>query len=794
VKFDLPNYTFLIKNITKSKITMKKLLTIITFCITAMTVNAQTISGIVVDETSVPIESVNVVLNTADSVFIEGTTTNKSGEFILQKGDDSIKRLIFSYTGYQTKTINVTQGNVGKIIILSDTLTLKEAVVIGSNITFKDGKRIIRPTAEQIEKSPTGFILLDNLDLPRLDVDIVKKSISVMGGGGVVMLINGREADNIEIIGLDPKTIINIEYSDMPSARFSGASVILNFIVKQVEKGGMLAADLTNGLTVVYGEDSFFAKFYNGASQFSIWYMPQFRDFKSQWRDNEETFYLNNSTIQRKEFGIPARLRYLVQNFNFSYNYFKDDRIFDVSLSSEIENYPDDNFKSKLVTNTSVDTLFMIDNSRNTAFTPRLRLYYQEPLGENQMLYASLSGGYAKRNYKRDYQELLNDNTVESYFYSDVDERQQAYTATVSYENMIDLGKSGWKFEFSGDLKHNYIRSKNIYNNNVQNINSEIYSNRSTLAAHAGLISKKLRLYANFSLYRNNHSVDTIKINKYNVSSALTGIYRFDEKSCIYSYAMFAYNSFPSLSYLSNVDQFIDSLQIRRGNPFIQIPKYYYGRILYEFSAKKIEMVFQIEYRYTSKPVMESSFVENDYIIRTVENHKNFQKLSPFVAFRVKKLWNFLSVYVQGTLDRYFSYGNTYTQKKSIFKLYSRVDLYYKKWRLQYSFHHKTDDVFFGETLTLQEGGDRITLYYTQPTFQIGIGCFDPFKSTYSGAIVNNSNVAPYRKYDYVNDLRNRRGFFFKLVKIFKWGQQKEDVNINANDEKAESAILKGQK
>jgi hypothetical protein len=688
----------------------------------------------------------------------------------------------------------VAGGNVGEIMLLPDAQSLQETVVYGSNTVFKDGKRIVTPTNEQLEKSPTGFILLDNLDLPRLSVDIVKNSVLVMGGGSAVFLINGREADMQEITGLDAKNVIRVEYSDVPTARFSNAAVVVNFIINQIEKGGTFTADLHNGLTGIYGEDSFYAKFYNGASQFSIWYMPQFRDFKSQWRDNAEIFHLNNSTIQRKEIGMPARFRYLIQNFNFRYNYFKNDRIFDVSLSSEIENFPDNNFKSHLITSANADTLVMTDNSRNTAFTPRLRLYYQEPLGKNQILYASLSGGYFQRNYKRDYQERLSDNTVENYFYSDVDEKQQIYSANISYENMIDLGNSGWQFELSGDLRHNHVRTKNIYQNNVQDVNSLIYLNRSTLATSAGFLNKKWMLYTSFSLYRNGHSVETVKINKYNFSSGLTGIYSFDDKSRIYSYAMFGYNSFPELSDFSNIDQFIDSLQIRRGNPYIQIPKYYYGRILYDFESKKIQLSLQIAYRYTAKPVMENSYLDNYYIIRAVENHKNFQKLSSSFTFGVTKLWNFLSMYVYGAFDRYFSYGNTYKHHESIFRFYGRANFYYKRWQLRYSFFHHYNDVFFGETLTRGEGGEQITLFYVHPKFYIGFGCFDPFTSSLTKAIENNSKVAPYRKYEYFNDFRRSKGIFFKFVKVFRWGKQKDDVNVNAGDIKSESAIVKGNK
>jgi hypothetical protein len=758
-------------------------------------VNAQTISGTVVDENSKPLEMVNIVLLTADSVLIEGATAGKSGNFILQKGSETLNRLMFSYTGYQTKTISVTHGNVGEIIILSDTLALKESIVIASNTIFKDGKRIVTPTTEQLEKSPTGFILLDNLDLPRLNVDIVTNITSVLGGGNAVMLINGREADNHEIVGLDPKSIINVEYSDIPSARFAGAAIIVNFVVKRVEKGGRFVSDLTNGLTMIYGEDVFSAKFYNGASQFSVWYIPQFRDFKSQWRENEETFHLAGGTVHRKEIGEPARFRYLINNLNFRYNYYKNERMFDVSLRSEIENQPDNNFRSKLVTNTSIDTLFMSDNSQNTGFTPGLRLYYQEPLGDNQMLYASLSGGYAKRNYKRSYKEMLSDNTVESYFYSDVDEKQQVYNASLSYENIIDIGKHGWKREFSAALKHNYSTTENVYNNTMQSNSINLDVNNSEVGASLKFFKGKSYYRVGGALYRNQHSAGDINIENYNLYVTLSGKHALSKSNSLYADVMISYNDNPSLSDLSDVDQFIDTLQIQRGNSYLEIPKFYQGTIRYEFEIPKLFIFFQTKYNYTAKPVMESSFLENNYIIRTVENHKSFRRLSSYILINSTRLWNFLSFRIWAEAERNFSYGNTYKYTKNILSLYGRVNISYKKLQLIYEIWNRNSDTFWGETMTKSESSDKVSVVYVTPEFYIGIGCFNPiFAQARMDAQINYSAVAPYKRYEYMDTFKRGKGVFVKFVKTFKWGQQKSDVDVNASDVTMESAILKGKK
>jgi hypothetical protein len=437
----------------------------------------------------------------------------------------------------------------------------------------------------------------------------------------------------------------------------------------------------------------------------------------------------------------------------------------------------------------------MTDDSRNTAFTPRLRLYYQEPLGKHQMLYATLSGGYAKRNYKRDYKEVLSGNTVESYFYSDVDEKQQTYNATLTYENNIDLKKTDWKMNFDATLKHNYSTTKNIYNNNIKNTSSKMDVNRSELSTSLTFTKNKSYAGVAASLYRNFHTVGDIKNTKYNLFVGFYGEYAFSKTSSIWSNIMISYNRNPSLSDLSNVDQFIDSIQIRRGNPYLVNPKYYHNRTSYNFELDNLYLSFEIKYEYTAKPIMESSFLEGKYIIRTVENHKGFHNFTPSLYFNAKKLWNFLSLTFYTGVTRDISYGNTYTHTNTFFFLWSKVRFNYKKWQLAYDFYQRSNDYFWGETLNRSEGGDRITLYYIHPKFFIGIGCFDPFtNSTLSSANVNYSKVAPYMRYQHINDFRGGKGFFIRLGKTFKWGQQKADVNVNANDEKAESAILKGQK
>ena len=79
------------KNMKKIKIkNMKKnILLLIALYIISIDINAQ-INGTVVNENQKPLETVNVILRTADSIVIEGTTTDKSGKFQLNKNTDAL--------------------------------------------------------------------------------------------------------------------------------------------------------------------------------------------------------------------------------------------------------------------------------------------------------------------------------------------------------------------------------------------------------------------------------------------------------------------------------------------------------------------------------------------------------------------------------------------------------------------------------------------------------------------------------------------------------------------------------
>jgi hypothetical protein len=92
------------------------------------------VTGVVLDSTSrEPLAKASVFCQNTTL----GTVTNKEGEFSLSLKSGGYD-LIFSYTGYQTQTVRVTENNKLEILMLKEDKSLGEVVLSNSN-EVKDG-------------------------------------------------------------------------------------------------------------------------------------------------------------------------------------------------------------------------------------------------------------------------------------------------------------------------------------------------------------------------------------------------------------------------------------------------------------------------------------------------------------------------------------------------------------------------------------------------------------------------------------------------------------------------------
>lgn len=169
------------------------------------------------------VEFVNVVLQTIDSAFVSGVSTNNNGNFIFNKIDAGDYRLVLSSIGYNTQyvTLNGVKRNtdLGDIHLEDAAVALEGVTINGSNQISRPDRKLVFPSERQMKVSTNGVNLLQELMLPRIQVNPMNNEIGISGGGELQIRINGAKADINEIKALRPADIIRIEYHDNPGLR-----------------------------------------------------------------------------------------------------------------------------------------------------------------------------------------------------------------------------------------------------------------------------------------------------------------------------------------------------------------------------------------------------------------------------------------------------------------------------------------------------------------------------------------------------------------------------------------------
>ena len=121
--------------------------------------------------------------------------------------------------------------SLGEISLNDDAVSLDGVTVSASAQTSHADKKVVFPSERQMKASGNGMDLLQQMMLPRVQVDLLNSEIKATGNGVVQVRINGVKVEQDEIKALNPSDIIRIEYHDNPGLRYGNADIVLDYIV-----------------------------------------------------------------------------------------------------------------------------------------------------------------------------------------------------------------------------------------------------------------------------------------------------------------------------------------------------------------------------------------------------------------------------------------------------------------------------------------------------------------------------------------------------------------------------------
>ncbi len=184
---------------------LKRFLLLLTLLTSITYAQETSVSGTVKDNTDMPLLGVNVIVkNTA-----KGTSTDFDGNFTLN--NVSVNSILeFSYVGYQTQEVTITQNNqVLNIILVESAESLDEVVVIGYGsqkkkevtgaVSLVSSKTIeeLRPleASQALQGTTSGVTVNSASGSPGTNYNIVIRGISSNGNNQPLFIIDGYQGD-----------------------------------------------------------------------------------------------------------------------------------------------------------------------------------------------------------------------------------------------------------------------------------------------------------------------------------------------------------------------------------------------------------------------------------------------------------------------------------------------------------------------------------------------------------------------------------------------------------------------
>ena len=199
--------------------------------------HAQNLTGKVIDEKKEPLAYANVILQTADSAFLAGTTTDWEGKFELVLHEKA-KLINFSFVGYTSVVKEIIKHDLGEIQLLPDAQLLGEVVVKGylPKTQAKGDAMVTTVSGTVLEKAGTAENLLDKIP----NVTAQNGAVTVFGRGTPEIYINGRKVRNQqELDQLSSDNIKSVEVVSNPGARYDASvKAVIRIFTKKVAGEG----------------------------------------------------------------------------------------------------------------------------------------------------------------------------------------------------------------------------------------------------------------------------------------------------------------------------------------------------------------------------------------------------------------------------------------------------------------------------------------------------------------------------------------------------------------------------
>lgn len=741
------------------------------------------LSGTIQEEKSgEPIAFANVVLYIGDSLLLTGSSSDEKGEFKLKSIAAGIYVLQVSCLGFQTLriTLPVEKKNLelGVLKLAKMSQALEDVTVVGKPVRKYD-REIIFPSSSQVKYATNGLTLLYNLKLLRLTIDLAKNTTTTFDGGEVGFCINGKPVTETEILAIRPEEVLRIEYHDRPGLRYGSKAAVVDYILKTIEQGGMLAVDLTDAPFDSNGQNLLIGNYHHNKSEIGFTYNYSFLATDFRWFELSRYAFADGSEIKRDKISRETKVRSQDHRFMLYYaNRVKDKYHFNVSLREKIYRIPDYNRASDLFTESNSSATIVTDKEGTYSSVPSLELYFERNLPSSQTLIFNAVGTYFKNRYHQYYQ------------YEEEGLTTAAGGSAVKGEKYSWIGEGYYekkweKLTLITGLKNSWSTTSNRYFTEGEE-KITLKNNISEALVQCTGMHGQWQYMIGGGIENQYFSEEEVSYFRWSYKFLSGFKYQLNEESYL-GYSGNIYRQYPGLGSLNNVSQSLNDLLIQSGNRDLKSWMNYSTTWAYAYTANRYNGYIQASYSYNHAPVMGETFRVNDRFVRREDNQKGLHQVAFFLGGRFDLWKERLSLDFTPVWSYTVSQGNTYTHRHSLIYYKLGLTAMYKNWLMVFQVNNEYT-ALSGEMIDYGNKTDQLMCMYKYKRFAFSIGVSDFLGRDYRSNQEKNCSSLAF-SHQYTEGKSNK--FFFKLSYTLPFGKPAESQTQKINNQDTDDGILK---
>ena len=731
-----------------------------------------------VEQKALPYASVRLLR--ADSTYVSGMTADSLGHYSFVDVDSDEYLLSFNLLGYKPKCVSVsvrnTDVNVPVVSLESDDVLLSEVTVSGSSIIYKRDRTLIIPDMQQRKHAYSGYDLLYNLMIPGIDVDTRKGTVS-NERGAVTVYINGVRADMREVQNLRPKDIEKVEYYDMPSGIYTGDIASLNYITKTYKAGGYIALDGEQTLGYTAGDYNVGAKLVKGKTSYTFFGGYNMSKHDGTEEEKNEVINFPDEAVHRDRSTENAFYKNNQQYAQFKVNYAEEKYNLFAQAALTRDDTPRSGRDEALRYSSDASQNVNASNwTEEESLKPSLcldGLFYPT---KAQRIHIRAMGNYSDNTYQRNYaeDERLSRTHVNEDYYSfnllgvyGINLKNSTLGASIMHDHHITSST------YTGDYdswQHLWRGETIVYLSYMQHLMNDKW----TFLLYPGVSFLNYRLHSQalqrYWTFRTNSWI-RYQPNKHH--------------QFLGGFAMG--NNQPDISSMNDMDQTVDFLQIKRGNPYLDNPVIQEFFFTYNAKLNPVNLKLNLWSTILKHNIRSAYFIEGDKLVNTFRSDATYRKWKAELSASCRISDNLRA---NGKL-RYekFEYPSIPGVETDNFFASLDMDYYFKSFTLRgwiKSTERTLDDSSLAITKSPCTYG--FSLRYNASNWMAEIGTANPFNAH-----------SHYREYLYTdvyqyNQVRTSRIYqqtgYIKVAYTFDFGKKTSKERNNV-DRSINSAILK---